>query len=51
MGKKKGWRHGLEVKILAAFTEDPGSVPSTWGFFGTCSHMHTLTYRYKHIHN
>lgn len=51
MGKKEGWRHDLEVKMLAAFTEDLGLVPRTSGFFGTCSHMYTLTYRYKHIHN
>jgi hypothetical protein len=50
MGEKEGWRHGIEVKMLAAFTEDPGLVPNnktldTSGFFG---HVCILTYRYIH---
>lgn len=52
-GEKESWRHGLDEKMLPAFTEGPGLILSnktvdTSGFSG---HMYILTYRYKHICN
>lgn len=29
MGEKEGWRHGIEVAVLAAFMDDTGLAPSS----------------------